>query len=258
MELIDTHTHIYELESFGGDEQNIIARLTDAGVSHAILPNVDLKSKDEVLAFEAYDPTRFHALMGLHPENVNENWKEELTIILDSFNDHHYYGVGEVGIDLYWEDKFKEEQKVVFTEQIALAVEKDLPIIIHSRNGLEETLACLKKFDKQKIRGIFHSFTGTIEEMNRIKEAGDFKFGINGIVTFKKSVELQETVTKVDLNEIVLETDSPYLTPVPFRGKRNETSYIKYVAEKIAELKGCQVEDVATKTTKNAKEIFGI
>lgn len=258
MELIDTHTHIYELESFGGDEHAIIARLTEAGVSHAVLPNVDVKSMNEVLAFEAYDPTRFHALMGLHPENVSENWKEDLHTILSSFDQHHYYGVGEVGIDLYWEDKYKEEQEKAFIEQIALAVERDLSIIIHSRNALTETLNCLKQFDKHKVRGIFHSFTGTVEEMGLIKETGDFKFGINGIVTFKKSVELQETVTQTDLGEIVLETDSPYLTPVPFRGKRNETSYIKYVAEKIAELKGCSVEEVADKTTSNAKEIFSI
>ncbi|MBQ4035902.1 MAG: TatD family hydrolase [Paludibacteraceae bacterium] len=258
MELIDTHTHIYEAESFGGDEQNIIARLTEVGVTHAILPNTSVNSMKEVLAFEAYDPTRFHPLMGLHPEDVDENWQANLSTILDAFDQHHYYGVGEVGIDLYWDDKYKTEQQKVFTAQIALATERDLPIIIHCRNGLEETLDCLKQFDKKKVRGIFHSFTGTIEEMERIKEAGDFKFGINGIVTFKKSVELQATIKTVDLDELVLETDSPYLTPVPFRGKRNETSYIKYVAQKIAEIKECTIEQVAEKTSSNAKEIFGI
>ncbi|MBR6105233.1 MAG: TatD family hydrolase [Paludibacteraceae bacterium] len=258
MELIDTHTHIYEKESFGGDEQNIIDRLTAAGVTHAILPNTDTTSIAEVLAFEAYDPTRFHPLMGLHPENVDENWKENLSVVLSVFDKHQFYGVGEVGIDLYWDDKFKAEQKEVFTEQTALSVEKGLPIIIHCRNGLDETLDCLKKFDKKKIRGIFHSFTGTKDEMEKIKEHGDFKFGINGIVTFKKSTLLQETIKESDIKEFVLETDSPYLTPVPFRGKRNETSYIKYVAEKIAEIKGCPVEEVAEETSHNAKEMFGI
>ena len=158
MELIDTHTHIYEKESFGGDEQNIIDRLTAAGVTHAILPNTDTTSIAEVLAFEAYDPTRFHPLMGLHPENVDENWKENLSVVLSEFDKHQFYGVGEVGIDLYWDDKFKAEQKEVFTEQTALSVEKGLPIIIHCRNGLDETLDCLKKFDKKKDKGHIPQF----------------------------------------------------------------------------------------------------
>lgn len=255
-ELIDTHTHIYDTNDFGGEENDIIKRMEEAGVTHAFLPNIDSKSLKDVLRFESLAPSKLHPLIGLHPENVNDEWRNELDLILSELPKHKYYGIGEVGIDLYWEQKFKNEQIIAFTEQIAAAISSDLPIIIHCRNGLEETLDCLKKFDREKIRGIFHSFTGTIEEIQEIKACGDFKFGINGIVTFKKSTDLQETVRMMDLNEIVLETDSPYLTPVPFRGKRNETAYIKYVAEKIAEIKGRKFDEIAEITSKTAKDLF--
>lgn len=258
IELIDTHTHIYEQSDFAGDEKEVIDRLTAAGVTHAFLPNTDIKSIKEILAFESLDKERFHPLMGLHPENINENWKNDIETIANEFDKHKYYGVGEVGIDLYWETKYKTEQQEAFCAQIQIAVERDLPIIIHCRNGLNETLECLRQFNNKKIRGIFHSFTGTKEEAQLIKESGNFKFGINGIVTFKKSTDLQQTVREMDLSELVLETDSPYLAPVPMRGKRNETSYIKYVAEKISEIKGCSLEEVAKITTKNAKEMFSI
>lgn len=258
IELIDTHTHIYSKEDFAGEEEDIIQRLTEAGVTHAVLPNTNAKSIAEVLEFEARDPQRFHPLMGLHPEDVTENWEAELAPILEELGSRTYYGVGEVGIDLYWEAKYREEQIKVFCEQTAIAQEKDLPLIIHCRNALEDTLQCLRKFDKRHIRGIFHSFTGTREEAERIKECGDFKFGINGIVTFKKSTDLQATIAEMDLAELVLETDAPYLAPVPHRGKRNETAFIKNTAEKIAEIKGASLEEVASATTKNAKELFGI
>lgn len=258
VELIDTHTHIYDTNDFGDEHEAIIKRLTEAGVSQAILPNIDSKSLPDVLLFESYAPERFHPLIGLHPENVNESWKSELDGLLGQMGSHRFYGIGEVGIDLYWEDKYKAEQIECFTEQVAVSVEKGLPIIIHCRNGLKETLDCLRKFDKKKVRGIFHSFTGTKDEAEEIKNTGNFRFGINGIVTFKKSTDLQAVVKEMPLEELVVETDSPYLTPVPFRGQRNETAYIKYVAEKIAEIKGIGLDQVGEVTTKNAKEIFGI
>lgn len=257
-ELIDTHSHIYEQESFAGEEAEIVARLTHAKVSHVVLPNIDQKSLPEVLAFEAIAPQRFHPLIGLHPENVNENYKEEVEKLMSELDHHHYYGIGEVGIDLYWDQTFKEEQIIVFEQQIEAAISKNLPIIIHTRNALNETLSSLAKFDKKKIYGIFHSFTGTKAEAEEIKKYGDFKFGINGIVTFKKSTDLQAAIAEMSAEEIVLETDSPYLTPVPFRGKRNESAYLPYIAQKIAEIKGMKMREIAEKTTQNAKELFYI
>lgn len=258
MELIDTHSHIYEKEEFGNDMNELIDRLKENHVIHVILPNIDSKSIEEVIEMENRDKKIFRSLNGLHPENVNNEYKTELDKIMSMMEKHKFVGIGEIGMDLYWDQTYKEEQKEVFETQVAYGVEKDMPIIIHSRNAFEETIGILKKFDKKKIRGIFHSFTGTVEEAEKIKGCGDFKLGINGIVTFKKSTELQKAIEDIDIKDIVLETDSPYLTPVPHRGKRNESSYIKYVAEKIAEIKKMEIEKVSEETTKTAKELFNL
>lgn len=258
MELIDTHSHIYDKNDFGEDMEAVIERVKEENITHVVLPNIDMQSKADVLALEAREPSRFHALMGLHPENVTTDYRIELENIMQSFDEHKYYGIGEIGMDLYWDQSMKKEQEEVFAVQVDYATQKNLPIIIHCRNAFRETIDILKKFDKKKVRGIFHSFTGTLEEADIIRSCGNFRYGINGIITFKKSTDLQTVVKEMPLCDLVLETDSPYLTPVPFRGKRNESSYIKYVAQKIAEVKGMGIEEVARETTKTAKEIFNL
>ena len=258
MEIIDTHTHIYSKEDFGDETEEVVKRAFAIGISHLILPNTNIESISEIKKTIQIDPSRIHGAMGLHPEDVNEDWEKTLQVIMNDVEENKYIGVGEIGIDLYWEDKFKKEQIEVFETQVDYATQKDIPIIIHCRNATEEVLKSLDKFDNKKPRGIFHSFTGSTEEYKQIKKRGEFKFGINGIITFKKSIELQNTVKEIPLSDIVLETDAPYLAPVPHRGKRNESSYIIHTAEKIAEIKNISVDEVAKVTTSTAKAMFNL
>lgn len=257
MNFIDTHSHIYLKEDFGEDQALVVERLKEAGVEHVFLPNIDSSTINEMHELEAAEPGRFHALMGLHPTSVKENYKEELDVVARSFESRDYCGVGEVGIDLYWDKTFVKEQTEAFEMQVDLAITKSLPIVIHCREAFPEIVASLRKFEKTKLRGIFHSFSGTAVDIQVISSLGDFWLGINGVVTFKKSV-LPEVLANVSLERLVLETDSPYLTPVPHRGKRNESAYIKYVAQKIAEIKGVSADEVAAQTSDNARKIFGI
>lgn len=256
MELIDTHSHLYDKNDFGNDFDEIEKRLREAHVKQVFLPNIDRSSITDLLDFEQRDPEHYHPLMGLHPENIKEDYQNELKYILDEFDRHKYYGVGEVGMDLYWEDKYEKEQEICFTEQTAYSIEKGLPLIIHCRNAFKQTMKILEKFNSKQIRGIFHSFTGTLQEAEIIKRHGDFKLGVNGIITFKKSEKIREEIKKIPLKDIVLETDSPYLAPEPQRGKRNESSNIKYIAQELSKIKEKEIEEIAEQTTKNAKEIF--
>jgi TatD DNase family protein len=196
------------------------------------------------------------SLIGLHPTHVKENFSPELDRLFEVYENNRFYGIGEIGIDLYWDKTFIEEQKAAFKQQVNFALNKKLPVVIHARESFTEIIQCLKQINSKEFCGIFHAFTGTIEQADEVIEMG-YYIGIGGVVTFKNA-HLAEVVKRIDLNHIVLETDSPYLAPDPYRGKRNESAYIPIIAEKIAQIKGVSIGEVADKTTKNASEIFNI
>ncbi|MBN1118648.1 MAG: TatD family hydrolase [Bacteroidales bacterium] len=255
MNFIDTHSHLY-LSQFDNDIDLCISRSLEAGVNKIILPNIDSESVEPMCQLAEKDNELFKPLIGLHPTHVKENFEDELNNIFTALSEKRNYGVGEIGIDLYWEKTFIEEQKVAFEKQVRYALAKDLPIVIHSRESYCEILEVLKMINCQGYKGIFHAFPGNSEQAHQVIEMG-FYIGIGGVVTFKNS-HLPEVVSKIDLNHIVLETDSPYLAPVPYRGKRNESCYIPIIAEKIAELSGSTIEEVARHTTDNASKLFKI
>ena len=256
MYLIDTHSHLYE-NDFDEDRIDVINRLKKNNVIKVLLPNIDEESLPKMLDLEASDPNIFHSMVGLHPTSVNEKYLEVLETLRESAHNHQFCGVGEIGLDFYWDKTFAAEQVVALKEQIGWAIEWNLPIALHVRKAMPETIETLKCFKKECLRGVFHSFSGSIESAIEIARLGDFYYGINGVVTFKNA-GIAEVVKELPLNRIVLETDCPYLTPVPFRGKRNESGYVLHVAEKIAEVKGLSLEEVAEQTTLNAKILFGL
>ncbi|GJM33985.1 MAG: TatD family hydrolase [Saprospiraceae bacterium] len=253
MRLVDTHTHLYA-KAFNNDREAMIQRALDQNVEQFFLPNIDSESIEGMLELEAAYPDRCFAMMGLHPCSVKENFEEELTIMRQWLDRRKFCAVGEIGIDLYWDKTFFEQQKTAFLTQIEWAMELDIPIVIHSRNSTEVIIDLLKGVQDDRLRGIFHCFGGTEAEANAIIDLG-FLLGIGGVLTYKNS-GLDQALKDIDLKNIVLETDSPYLAPVPFRGKRNESAYVRTVAEKLAEVKGIELEAVAKITTQNAKRIF--
>ncbi len=254
-QLIDTHSHIY-LDQFESDVAEVVQRAKDENIVSIVLPNIDSNTIDSLhkLVFEY--PDYLFPLMGLHPTHVKENYLQELEKIQIQFEKYNYIGIGEIGIDLYWDKTFHKEQIYVFEEQLLLAISKNLPVVIHARESITEILLILKKKEYKELRGIFHAFTGDSRLAKEVIELG-FKIGIGGILTFKNS-GLDETVRTIDINHIVVETDSPYLAPVPFRGKRNESSYLKYIVEKLSELKQLSIAEVSEITTKNAHSVFEI
>ncbi len=254
--MIDTHSHIYS-EEFDEDRADVIKRAKEVGVKQIILPNVDSESLPRMLALEAEYPDYCFAAIGLHPTSVGVNYKDELQLVRDELQRRKYVAIGEIGVDLYWDKTFIKEQIEAFQQQINWALEYDLPVIIHVRDSFDETMAALQPFKGSKLQGLFHSFTGNLEQANEIIDFGGFKLGINGIVTFKNS-GLSETLKNIDLKNIVLETDSPYLTPVPFRGKRNESGYVQFVCKQIALIYGLSEDKVEEITTRNALELFKI
>jgi TatD DNase family protein len=254
MRLIDTHCHLY-LKDFTNDLQEVIQRARNAGVERFYLPGIDSEVIDDMLKLEAISPKEFIPMMGLHPCSVKENYKHEIKIVEDLFRTRKFVALGEIGLDYYWDKTFIKEQLNAFNSQMELALTYKVPIVIHTRNAMQETIDAVKPFANRGLGGIFHCFGDRLEVAQQIMEMG-FYLGIGGVVTYKKS-GLAETLKDVPLESIVLETDAPYLTPVPFRGKRNESSYIKYVAESIANAKGITVEQVASVTTANAEKIFG-
>ncbi len=255
MNFIDTHTHLY-LPQFSSDIDDVIVRSKKNKVTKMVLPNIDSKSIDPLKRLCEKQPDIFVPLMGLHPTHVKEDVENELKIILDEFENYTYYGVGEIGIDLYWDKTYSEEQQYAFRRQLNFAHERDMPVVIHARESLQEIFEVLQALNLTRFKGIFHAFTGNLHDANTIIEMGFF-IGIGGIVTFRNS-SLDDIVSDIDLNHIVLETDSPYLAPGPFRGKRNESSYIPYIAEKIAGIKNTTIEEVAEVTTLNARTIFNL
>lgn len=251
----DTHTHLYASE-FEADRSTMLHRAFDEGVRRIFLPNIDSSSIDAMLDLEAKHPTQCHAMMGLHPCSVKENYKEELALVEDWWSKRDFCAVGEIGMDLYWDKTFVKEQEDAFRFQIQLAVAKKRPFVIHCRDAFDEIFKVLESEPLPEIPGIFHCFTGNLEQAERAIKLG-FVLGIGGVVTFKNG-GLDKVLPYVGLEHLVLETDAPYLAPVPYRGKRNETSYITFIAEKIAELKECSLEEVAYATTQNSKRIFGM
>lgn len=254
--MIDTHSHIYS-EEFDTDRIEAIRRAKDVGIQHIILPNVDSETLPRMLILEFEYPGYCHAAIGLHPTSVNENYETELALVASELKRRSWIAIGEIGIDLYWDKTFLNEQIKAFQQQIEWAIEYQLPVIIHVRNSFKETMEALIPYKNTGLRGVFHSFVGTIEEAQEILNFGGFKIGINGIVTFKNS-GLDKVVAQIDLENIVLETDSPYLTPAPHRGKRNESAYTQLVAQKLAEVFNCSLAKIDEQTTLNAKTLFGI
>ena len=254
MFLIDTHTHLYA-EEFDQDRDAALTRCLENGVKKLYLPNVDSESITRMLDLEKAYPEVCIAMMGLHPCSVKENYKEELAIVKEWLDKRHFVAIGEIGVDLYWDKTFINEQIEAFNLQMDWAVEKNIPIVIHCRDAFDEIFEVLSKRDKLPT-GIFHCFSGNLEQANKIIGLGGFKLGIGGVLTFKNS-GLDKVVEQIDLKHLVLETDSPYLAPMPHRGKRNESSYTKLVAEKLAVIKNCSIEEIAEITTQNAKEVFG-
>ena len=255
MILTDTHIHLYA-DEFNTDRDLLIREAMDAGVQRFFLPNIDSEYADRMLSIEKKYPENCFAMMGLHPCSVKENWKEEIAFVENRLSAGKFVGIGEIGIDLYWDKTYLKEQEEVFRRQIELANQYKLPVIIHSRESFEEIYNILLVTKKDPPYGIFHCFTGNADQAKRAIDLG-FHLGIGGVVTFKNS-GLDKTVEEIGMEHLVLETDAPYLAPVPFRGKRNQPSYILKVAEKISSIKNISVEEVATITTENSKKIFGI
>lgn len=254
MVLTDSHTHLY-LQEFKHDIDEVIKRATANNITRFFLPNIDSSSVNNLLNLQNKFPDKCFPMMGLHPCSVKENFEEELKVIINCLQKEKFYAIGEIGIDLYWDKIFIEEQKEAFRRQINLSEEFNLPIVIHCRNSFDEIIIEIEKIS-HKPRGIFHCFSGNIDQAQKAIELG-FYLGIGGVVTFKNA-GLDAVIREIDINHIVLETDSPYLAPVPFRGKRNESSYLIYIAQKIAELKKISVDKVAEVTTNNSKQIFKV
>ncbi|QEC68407.1 TatD family deoxyribonuclease [Panacibacter ginsenosidivorans] len=254
MKFIDTHCHLY-LEDFKSDINDIIEKAKKNGVEKFFLPAIDSSIIEAMLTMETKFPGACFAMMGLHPCSVKANYKEELKIAEDWLIKRKFAAIGEIGLDFYWDKTFTPEQYAAFEIQMQWALEKSMPIVIHTRNAMQETIDTVKPFAEKGLRGIFHCFSGTYENVKAIIDMG-FLVGIGGVLTYKNA-GLQQVIEKIGLAHIVLETDAPYLTPVPYRGKRNESSYIVFIAEKLAEIKKVTIEEVAAITTANAEKIFG-
>jgi TatD DNase family protein len=255
MQIIDTHTHLY-LKQFNDDVDKVIARSINSGIDKFIFPAIDFSHMKQMHFLQKKYPSNIHLMSGLHPVYVKENYKQELDLVVQNLDNHNYVAIGEIGIDLYWDKTFLKQQQEAFEFQIRLAISNDLPIVIHCREGFDEIFEILDAEKCTKLRGVFHCFTGTLDQANRAIRLG-FKLGIGGVVTFKNG-GLDKFINQIDLQHLVLETDAPYLSPVPFRGKRNESSYITYVLSKLSELYEISEIEIAKATTKNAIKIFNL
>lgn len=251
----DTHTHLYSKE-FENESTQLIEKAIKNGVTRLFIPNIDLHSIQPMLDLVWQFPNNCFPMMGLHPCSVSENVEEQLFQIQKWFKKRKFYAVGEIGLDFYWSTEFKEQQIMAFKKQCLWAIQQDLPINIHARNATADVIEILQAMTHPKLRGIFHCFSGTANEAKQVVDLG-FYLGIGGVITFKNS-GLSEAITDINLNHIVLETDAPYLAPVPYRGKRNESFYVIEVAKKLAELKQVSLKNVADITTENSKLVFGV
>jgi len=250
MYFIDTHTHIY-LPEFEEDRNEMMQRAKENRVEVTIMPAIDSSTHDAMLKVEStFD--NCYSMIGLHPCSVNQDYEKELKIVENYLSKKNFVAIGEIGLDFYWDKTFVQQQYHAFHKQIQLAIKNDLPIVIHSRDAIDECIEVVK--EHPGIKGVFHCFSGNEEQARKIMELG-FMLGIGGVVTFKNA-GLDRVIEKIRLSNVILETDAPYLSPVPFRGKRNEPSYIKYISEKISLVCNCSIEEVAELTTENARNLF--
>ncbi len=252
--LVDTHSHVY-LPDFDEDRAGVYERAEVGGVKRILMPAIDSSTHEQMLRCEQEQNGQLVAMMGLHPCSVKGNYKDELRQARDHFDHREFIAVGEIGLDFYWDKTYTKEQFRAFHEQIEWALHYDRPIVIHSRESIDECITVVKENQTGKLRGVFHCFSGTEKQAEEIIELG-FYLGIGGVITFKNA-GLDEVMDKFSLERVVLETDAPYLAPMPFRGKRNEPAYLKYVVEKLAEVKKIEKEDIVSTTSKNCSELFG-
>jgi TatD DNase family protein len=252
--MIDTHCHLYTTE-FSEDIDTVMQRAKEAGVSKCYLPAIDQASIPAMISLANKYPENCFLIAGLHPCSVKENYMTEIEQVKLMLQNEKIYGIGETGLDFYWDKTFIKQQYEALEIQIQLALEHNLPLILHTRDALHETIEVIKKYKNTALRGIFHCFGGSLEQAREIIKTG-FYMGIGGIVTYKNA-GVAEVLKHVDMQHLVLETDAPYLTPIPFRGKRNESSYLKYIVEKMAITKNISIEEVENITTANAEKIFG-
>lgn len=256
MNLIDTHNHLY-LEEFDPEQDALVDAALKSGIDTLLLPNVDLTTIERMHDLCDRFPYFAYPMMGLHPTSVDEHYADTLKKTESYLGKRPYCGIGEIGIDLYWDKTYLKEQKIVFEEQLKWSIDLDLPVAIHTREAYPEVLESIHKVGAEKLKGVFHSFTGTNTDLEEIKKLKKFKLGINGVITFKNS-KLSETILSTDINSIVLETDAPYLAPAPYRGKRNEPVYIWKTAEKVADTYGITLDETVEITRKNALDLFKI
>lgn len=255
MKLIDTHAHIYTKE-FEADLDDIIKRADKQGVIKILLPAIDSSTHENMLRAEETFPGICISMMGLHPCSVREDYKKELGQAVNNLFKRRFIAVGEIGLDFYWDLSFKDQQYDAFHQQVEWALHYDIPVVIHSRGSTDECIKLVQEHQKGKLKGVFHCFSGTVEQARQIIDTGLY-LGIGGVLTYKNA-GLDEVMKEIDLRYVVLETDAPYLSPAPFRGKRNESSYIGYVAQKLADVKQMPFEEVAAVTTENAQKLFGL
>lgn len=255
MNITDTHTHLYS-EAFDKDRSTVIAEAMANGVQRFFIPAIDSSYTERMLELKNSHPEHMFLMMGLHPTHVKENYKEELLHVADMLREHPFVAIGEIGIDLYWDKTFLKEQQEAFRTQIKLAKKHKLPIVIHCREAFDAVFEILEEEKGDNLFGIFHCFTGSFEQA-KSAISYNMKLGIGGVVTFKNG-KIDTFLNKIDLKHLVLETDSPYLAPVPYRGKRNESLYILKVLEKVASIYGKTTAEVAEITTQNSKVVFGV
>ena len=252
---IDTHTHLYDA-AFAGEGDSAVARAVEAGVAKLIFPDISEPTREAMFSLAERHPGTAFPCLGLHPTDLTKDWEAEIEQML-SWKDRDICAIGEIGMDLYWSKELVSEQEAAFGRQLEIAHEMDLPVIIHSRDATDRILDVLRRHRHLDLRGSFHAFSGSIETYREIQKLGDFYVGIGGVLTFKKA-SIAETVKEIPLGRILLETDSPYLTPVPHRGERNESAYIPHIAAFLARQKGISAEEVAQVTTRNAETLFSI
>ena len=253
--ITDTHTHLY-VEQFDADREAMILRAKSVGVSRFFIPAIDSSYHKRMFDLEKYHPNEVFLMMGVHPTSVKTNYKEELAKVKEWIDQRDFYAIGEIGIDLYWDTSFLKEQQDAFRIQIQWAKEKKWPIVIHCREAFDEIFEILEQEVNDDLRGIFHCFTGNLEQAEKAISF-NMKLGIGGVVTFKNG-KINQFLNQISLEHIVLETDSPYLAPKPYRGKRNESSYIRYIIDTLATIYGKDFDEIAQITTQNSKDIFGI
>lgn len=255
MRFIDTHAHLYD-EAFDSEEDLAIRRSVEAGVTRIVFPDIDSQTRDHMFALaDRYEGTVYSCL-GLHPTSIDAGWEKEMSL-LEGYLSRKIYAIGEIGMDCYWSKEFIKEQQEALRIQLEMAARLDLPVIIHSRESTELIINVLKECRHLGVRGVFHAYSGSIETFREIDRLGDWYIGVGGVLTYRKA-GIAETVKHIPLERILLETDSPYLTPVPMRGKRNESSYIPHIASKLSELTGKSMDEIADTTTENAEKLFGI